>query len=102
MNLKCECYIHSLKQGEKNVLGEATILKRLGDNDYLAEVGGVNATRSSTPLSDGILWMMFTALSAIRRSAADDKRKYGSAGAGRCGPSLTAAGKEVAECPITG
>ena len=22
MNLKCECYIHSLKQGEKNVLGE--------------------------------------------------------------------------------
>ena len=37
-----------------------------------------------------------------RRSAADDKRKYGSAGAGRCGPSLTAAGKEVAECPITG
>ena len=27
MNLKCECYIHSLKQGEKNVLGEATILK---------------------------------------------------------------------------
>lgn len=30
MNLKCECYIHSLKQGEKNVLGEATILKRLG------------------------------------------------------------------------
>jgi len=41
MNLKCECYIHSLKQGEKNVLGEATILKRLGDNDYLAEVGGV-------------------------------------------------------------
>jgi len=23
------------------VLGEATILKRLGDNDYLAEVGGV-------------------------------------------------------------
>lgn len=34
-------YIHSLKQGEKNVLGEATILKRLGDNDYLAEVGGV-------------------------------------------------------------
>lgn len=41
MNLKCECYIHSLKQGEKNVLSEATILKRLGDNDYLAEVGGV-------------------------------------------------------------
>ena len=25
---KCECYIHSLKQGEKHALGEATILKR--------------------------------------------------------------------------
>ena len=114
MNLKCECYIHSLKQGEKNVLSEATILKRLGDNDYLAEVGGVKCHAIFNPfvgryfvddvygLSDGILWMMFTALSASRRSAADDKRKYGSAGAGRCGPSLTAAGKEVAECPITG
>lgn len=34
---KCECYIHSLKQGETHVLGEATILKRIGDNDYLAE-----------------------------------------------------------------
>ena len=37
---KCECYIHSLKQGEKHVLGEATIIKRLGDNDYLAEYNG--------------------------------------------------------------
>ena len=47
---KCECYIHSLKQGEKNVLSEATILKRLGDNDYLAEVGvsgsGVDGLRN--------------------------------------------------------
>ena len=38
---KCECYIHSLKQGETHVLGEATIIKRLGDNDYLAEYNGV-------------------------------------------------------------
>ena len=38
---KCECYIHSLKQGEKHVLGEARIIKRLGDNDYLAEYNGV-------------------------------------------------------------
>lgn len=38
---KCECYIHSLKQGEKNVLAEATIIKRLGDNDYLADYKGV-------------------------------------------------------------
>ena len=39
---KCECYIHSLKQDDgTNVLAEATILERLGDNDYLAEFGGV-------------------------------------------------------------
>lgn len=38
---KCQCYIHSLKQGESNVLGEATIIKRLGDNDYLADYKGV-------------------------------------------------------------
>ena len=38
---KCECYIHSLKQGETHVLGEATIIRRLGDNDYLAEYNGV-------------------------------------------------------------
>ena len=29
---KCECYIHSLKEGERHVLGEATILKHIGDN----------------------------------------------------------------------
>ena len=49
MNLKCECYIHSLKQGEKNVLGEATILKRLGDNDYLAEYNGVKCHAMFNP-----------------------------------------------------
>jgi len=38
---KCPCYIHSLKQGETNVLAEATIVKRLGDNDYLADYNGV-------------------------------------------------------------
>lgn len=38
---KCQCYIHSLKQGETNVLGEATIIKQLGDNDYLADYNGV-------------------------------------------------------------
>lgn len=102
MNLKCECYIHSLKQGEKNVLSEATILKRLGDNDYLAEVGGVKCHAIFNPFVGRYFVDDVTALSASRRSAADDKRKYGSAGAGRCGPSLTAAGKEVAECPITG
>lgn len=38
---KCECFIHSLKQGEKNVAAEATIIKKLGDNDYLADYNGV-------------------------------------------------------------
>ena len=37
---KCECYIHSLKQGEKHVLGEARIIKRLGDNGYAAKFHG--------------------------------------------------------------
>ena len=38
MNLKCECYIHSLNQGEQNVLGEATILKRLGETTTLLSI----------------------------------------------------------------
>ena len=38
---KCECYIHSLKQDGKNGLAEATIIKRLGENDYLADYNGV-------------------------------------------------------------
>ena len=38
---KCECYIHSLKKDEKSVMAEATIIKRLGDNDYLADYNGV-------------------------------------------------------------
>ena len=54
---KCQCYIHSLKQGENHVLGEATILKRLGDNDYLAEYNG-SVTPYSIPLPGATLWMM--------------------------------------------
>lgn len=46
---KCECCIHSLKQGETNVLGEATIIKRLGDNDYLAEYDGVKCHAMFNP-----------------------------------------------------
>ena len=38
---KCECYIHSLKKDEKHVLAEATIIKKIGDNLYLAEYNGV-------------------------------------------------------------
>lgn len=48
---KCECYIHSLKQGEKNVLSEATILKRLGDNDYLADYNGVKCHAIFNPFA---------------------------------------------------
>jgi hypothetical protein len=38
---RCECYIHSLKKDGHGVLAEAAIIKKLGDNDYLAEFGGV-------------------------------------------------------------
>ena len=52
---KCECYVHSLKQfteqGEKNVLAEATIIKRLGDNDYLAEYNGVKCHAIYNPFA---------------------------------------------------
>ena len=41
MNLKCECYIHSLKQGEKNVLGEATILKPFVGRYFVDDVYGI-------------------------------------------------------------
>lgn len=36
-----KCYIHSLKQGEKHILGDASILEKIGDNDYKAEYNGV-------------------------------------------------------------
>lgn len=48
---KCECYIHSLKQGETHVLGEATILKLIGDNDYLAEYNGVKCHAIFNPFA---------------------------------------------------
>ena len=46
-----ECYILSLKQGETHVLGEATIIKRLGDNDYLAEYNGVKCHAIFNPFA---------------------------------------------------
>ena len=46
---KCECYIHSLKKGEISVLAEATIIKRLGDNDYLADFGGLKCHAMFNP-----------------------------------------------------
>ena len=51
---KCQCYIHSLKQGENHVLGEATILKRLGDNVYLAEYSLTPLGRSLKPILDSM------------------------------------------------
>ena len=43
---KCQCYIHSLqdKTNDRHVLGEATIIKSIGDNLYLADYNGVKCT----------------------------------------------------------
>ena len=46
----CECYIHSLKTDGKNVLAEAVILERLGENDYLAEYNGVKCHAIFNPI----------------------------------------------------
>jgi len=48
---RCQCFIHSLKQDEKNVLGEAAIIKKLGDNDYLAEYNGVKCHAIFNPFA---------------------------------------------------
>ncbi len=48
---KCQCYIHSLKKDGKNYLGEATIIKRLGDNDYMAEYNGVKCHAIFNPFA---------------------------------------------------
>lgn len=44
--MKVKAYIHSLKDYEhdRHVLGEAEIIKRIGDNLYLAEVNGIRCT----------------------------------------------------------
>ena len=43
---KRKCYIHSLqdKDSDRHVLDEATIIKRIGDNLYLADYNGVKCT----------------------------------------------------------
>ena len=46
---KCECYIHSLKKGGTNELAEATIIKKIGDNLYLADYNGVKCTAIFNP-----------------------------------------------------
>jgi hypothetical protein len=47
--IKCDCYIHSLKKDGQNVLAEATIIKKLGDNDYLAEYDGLKCHAMFNP-----------------------------------------------------
>lgn len=44
--MKVKAYIHSLKDPEHNrhVLGEAEIIRQIGDNLYLAEYNGVRCT----------------------------------------------------------
>ena len=44
--MRVEAYIHSLKDRarDRHVLGEAEIIKSIGDNLYLAEVNGVRCT----------------------------------------------------------
>ena len=49
--MKVHAYIHSLKDKEhdRHVLGEAKIVKQIGDNLYLAEVNGVKCTAIFNP-----------------------------------------------------
>ena len=49
--MKVEAYIHSLKdrRTDKNVLAEAEIIKKIGDNLYLAEYNGVRCTAIFNP-----------------------------------------------------
>ena len=44
--MQVKAYIHSLKdkENDRHVLGEATIIKSIGDNLYLAEYNGVKCT----------------------------------------------------------
>ena len=49
--MKVEAYIHSLKdrRTDKNVLAEAEIIKKIGENLYLAEYNGVRCTAIFNP-----------------------------------------------------
>lgn len=44
--MNVQAYIHSLKDRvhDRHVLGEAEIIKQIGDNLYLAEVNGIKCT----------------------------------------------------------
>lgn len=49
--MKVKAYIHSLKDHELNrhMLGDAEIIRQIGDNLYLAEVNGVKCTAIFNP-----------------------------------------------------
>ena len=51
--MKVQAFIHSLKDKEhdRHVLGEAEIIKQIGDNLYLAEVNGVKCTAIFNPFA---------------------------------------------------
>ena len=44
--MKVKAYIHSLKDNasDRHVLGDAEIIKCIGDNRYLAEINGIRCT----------------------------------------------------------
>lgn len=49
--MRVEAYIHSLEDHRNNrhVLGEAEIIRRIGDNLYLAEYNGIRCTAIFNP-----------------------------------------------------
>ncbi len=49
--MKVQAYIHSLKdlEHDRSVLGEAEIIRKIGDNLYLAEYNGVRCTAIYNP-----------------------------------------------------
>ena len=49
--MKVQAYIHSLKdmKSDRNVLGEAEIIRKIGDHLYLAEYNGVRCTAIFNP-----------------------------------------------------
>lgn len=51
--MKVKAYIHSLKDHANNrhMLGEAEIIKQIGDNLYLAEVNGIWCTAIFNPFA---------------------------------------------------
>ena len=49
--MKVQAYIHSLKdlEHDRSVLGEAEIIRKIGDNLHLAEYNGVRCTAIYNP-----------------------------------------------------